>query len=787
MRNNTSSRQGIFNSFSVLLPLFLIFADAFAQSDAKTDLSEGLPSESFNYLNYVPKGSYENSFYVGEVPEWHYYDLFGNKLVDGFYLYGMSMNRNSAGTGLSNITLHPFLQKWMNGIVQVGDINDQGGILALIGDAIKTRFTPYSFNQSYFSGTRFDILSNWLGGMNLASIIASRISNAGVYAGFESSINPSFDGDWLHGIQLLKKYKDLFEIGGTYVNLHHEDSRVWSGNPFFNGVNSDSSSDREPTALAVYGLDGRCNLPAPKLTLYGEYKQSQEVLDGHFRPRTGTAANLSGIWDFLDRGRIGSEGYIVESRFKTTFFCPAHKDGEPNGIGRYMYSLVENNDDRDEYPENGQSKLLALPVGDPDGVIPLKFDRNKNGIYDWEEDFLSYDCDPPKSNVYFDRNNNGTADEIEFDAYPDYRYVPSYYLPGERYLRYDDMDKKEETFTSKDDGFDSQASKGLLGMHFYGRFGVLPKLDLTCGALVEKSQENSYQNIYEDSTLVGQIYAPEKASTYYFRFDYKNDLGVSQNLTIQNNLRIINDNIPNHTQSFSISQAQGLVYQTVVDSLDFRDALNDMFVAQYSLFKNRGFNFTSRAKYEFTKQNAHLEYNYPDETIQSLILVNKAHYIYLLPFLKDMFFIPKFKNIYEYDFYGPRVNRLDAKYLNHNMANILDLVFEWKFTEKTSVTLGAQGKGFNDFSLPDSTQGGGLKDIFSSGENYFMDNFSVQVMMKDRFSGLNVFLTSGISRFNYFFYNDSPGTINHNPLNNPHRAIGNIASYEMFIKVHGGF
>jgi len=34
------------------------------------------------------------------------------------------------------------------------------------------------------------------------------------------------------------------------------------------------------------------------------------------------------------------------------------------------------------------------------------------------------------SQIVFDRNNNGIPDDIEDDAYPDYPYVPSYYLPA---------------------------------------------------------------------------------------------------------------------------------------------------------------------------------------------------------------------------------------------------------------------------------------------------------------------------------------------------------------------
>ena len=59
------------------------------------------------------------------------HDSEGNKILDGFYLYGMTKDRNSLGTGESAISLHPFLKKWLNGLLQVGDLGSQsigGGI-----------------------------------------------------------------------------------------------------------------------------------------------------------------------------------------------------------------------------------------------------------------------------------------------------------------------------------------------------------------------------------------------------------------------------------------------------------------------------------------------------------------------------------------------------------------------------------------------------------------------------------------------------------------------------------
>jgi len=767
--------KGLFAICIVFIFPCFFYADALAYFDDKLDSSEKKLNLSLEtppeYINYAAKGSYENDTWVGEVPEWHYYDMFGNHLLNGFYLFGMGTD----GLGQSSVTYHPFMRKWLNGLAQVGDIQEKMGILAIVGDRVKTSFTPYTFNQSLFTGARFDIFADFFYGMNTATIITSRISSTGLFGMVQDNGVTEYSADWLQGIHLTKKYKDIFDIGATYININNQEGGLKSAG--FNGTKNDTTPPGSPTALTVWGFDGRCNLP--KLKAQGEYARSREVLDGSFLPPAGNVATINAtLLDVFDRLKLGGEGYIIGSEYKTTFSCPVHKNGDIYGCGKYLYSLIEDNDDGDDFPENGKSKLNAVPLGDPDGTIPVKYDKDKNGRFDFEEDFLSYECDPPKSSLYWDRNNNGVPDDIEDDAYPDYTYVPGYYLPGERYRHYDAFTNKWKEDTAGGE-MSSQVSKGLDGFHLYGQYDILPNLTLTLGGIFQKSETNSFQTIYQDTTPIGSDYAPERATDLYSLIRYKTELGRDKKFTADNYFRIVKDNIPNHTQTFSyvgrISNTSllgdSIKYDYVVDPLDYRDAIVNELVAQYSLYRNRGFNFTTRGKYEFTKHFAHPEYNYSNADISSLILVNKCEYIYLLPFLKDMFLIPRYKNYYEFDFYGPRTNGLDARFRNNAMTNAAYLMLEWKFSEKTAITTGPEYKIFNDF--------------FNAQENYYHRNVSLQLMIKDRYSGLNLILTTGFSWYKYLFYN-SPG-IAHNPLNNPHRMVDDISSYEIFLKIHCGF
>ena len=89
--------------------------------------------------------------------------------------------------------------------------------------------------------------------------------------------------------------------------------------------------------------------------------------------------------------------------------------------------LVDDNDDRDVYPENH-----FLPsVSDRDGVFPgldadldgrPDINRNNNSLPDYFEPFLLFYVDPDEYAYGDDMNNNGVIDHREDDDKPDYPY-----------------------------------------------------------------------------------------------------------------------------------------------------------------------------------------------------------------------------------------------------------------------------------------------------------------------------------------------------------------------------
>lgn len=103
----------------------------------------------------------------------------------------------------------------------------------------------------------------------------------------------------------------------------------------------------------------------------------------------------------------------------------------PSFPGRYNntveFSTVDDNDDRDRYPDFH----FLSEFSDNDGVFPgfdldqdgrPDINENGNSTPDYLEPFLLYDSDPPEYDFGDDLNNNGIIDHREDDLKPDYPY-----------------------------------------------------------------------------------------------------------------------------------------------------------------------------------------------------------------------------------------------------------------------------------------------------------------------------------------------------------------------------
>jgi hypothetical protein len=187
-----------------------------------------------------------------------------------------------------------------------------------MGDRVKSEFTPFTLKQTLFAGSRIDVFYK----ENSLSFLTNRISHAGTYGMVTAQSTASYTADWLTGAHAMRGFGEKAALGGTYANIHHEESES-SSNPF-SGTPADSSGIKDPTGLSLYGLDAKVTLE--KLKAYGEYTKSQEFIHGDFKPKSGTAATLNAHYDIFEKWQCGGEFYTIGSRFQTNFTCPVHKE-----------------------------------------------------------------------------------------------------------------------------------------------------------------------------------------------------------------------------------------------------------------------------------------------------------------------------------------------------------------------------------------------------------------------------------------------------------------------------
>jgi hypothetical protein len=176
----------------------------------------------------------------------------------------------------------------------------------------------------------------------------------------------------------------------------------------------------------------------------------------------------------------------------------------------HEFPLVEDNDDADQWPDEhlnevptsgvlypGWPNSSAYPGLDENADNVPDIDRNENFIPDWDEAFLTYHADPPDFVYGIDFNNNGIPDFRENDDLPDYPYL-----------------------------------RDTKGQHLFLRYERLGRLG--------KSLSFGF---YDSEEIAGG----GTSKSIYLRYNYstaKSGLGA---LTVNYDLKKVEDNIANHT------------------------------------------------------------------------------------------------------------------------------------------------------------------------------------------------------------------------------------------------
>ncbi|MGQ9607764.1 MAG: hypothetical protein ACUVWN_00550 [bacterium] len=199
--------------------------------------------------------------------------------------------------------------------------------------------------------------------------------------------------------------------------------------------------------------------------------------------------------------------------------------GEAFRIGdRYDASRsVSDNDDKDRYTDN----TFADP---PSFIIPGDLDKNDNGIFDYRDDILLFDVDEDFLDER-DENNNGIRDQEENDHDPDYKF-----------------------------------DIGLVGLRLSAEYKTLRKG-------ISKDIDSFIQYAFKSNSNKNQ-----KAIKAYVNGIYKRNILNLGSLAIENELKYIQDNIPDDTWHYASTipisrehNIKGIMY----NDPEIRDMIDD--------------------------------------------------------------------------------------------------------------------------------------------------------------------------------------------------------------------
>jgi len=202
------------------------------------------------------------------------------------------------------------------------------------------------------------------------------------------------------------------------------------------------------------------------------------------------------------------------------------------------YQLIEDDDDDDDWPDSE----------DFDGVLPEADDRDKNGILDYQEDFLIFDADPPIFGDLIDLNNNGIVDALEDDYEPEYEY-----------------------------------GINIKGFHIAGTYDILDNMTLKLGWLRES-----------------QISSSRKNHSRYLHLIYDRDIPDFGTIRFQDRFVKVEDDIPDYARTMRQGETEPI---EVADMLDYYNATVNTSTLRFIYTAIPGLTLESSILYIYRKQN----------------------------------------------------------------------------------------------------------------------------------------------------------------------------------------
>jgi len=289
---------------------------------------------------------------------------------------------------------------------------------------------------------------------------------------------------------------------------------------------------------------------------------------------------------------------------------------------RRHYPSDLSNDDQAKFYADGtlqwpNVKSVLLPsdmwiaYDDPDGVVASKDDRNRNGVPDYQEDFLLFASDPPVFEMGNDLNNNGLPDYEDDDILPDFGHSVGSFVTSNGI----------KTLGIKGIGLNFRWTPRNWICDFGGRAeGILDyDMDGITDGLI--SDEFLTPAFYDDKSFV--VYATTK------REIIKRSQGIQYD--IGNELRVIRDAIANDAiQSTGINNngAYNVSYRYYIDPLNFRRSAVDNLIGNLIYNNIRNFEYAVRAKLGAQKhllldQLYYKKYSFDDPVAKKTIFVER--------------------------------------------------------------------------------------------------------------------------------------------------------------------
>jgi hypothetical protein len=350
-----------------------------------------------------------------------------------------------------------------------------------------------------------------------------------------------------------------------------------------------------PTANVLFGF----TLEATKIwgfDFYGEYDFNRQYrqypnvnLNNHH-----IAVEKADAWMFnLSRVRAPFfaylEGYSMDDSYSTrTYLAGTLRQDEIDYEDEtfYVYEFVDDNDDQDRRPDwsrFGQPLVdnAVFPGLDENNDFISDFNQNdtedrENFVPDYEEPFLRYHSDRPEFLFGIDMNNNGWIDRFENDEEPDYPY-----------------------------GRDHR------GHNFYAGAFLTPEAKLTLGYLDEELISGDGQN-----------------RSAYLLFTYERDVASLGRVRLYENLRLVEDDIPNNLFQWVQPPNSRGTHQRIFDSLPARNTWINTTYAQLDYRGIPHLNIINKFKYElYNQREKHSDLR---GVSHFLGIINKADYTFEL-------------------------------------------------------------------------------------------------------------------------------------------------------------